>query len=198
MAGSPPGSNVAFDGTVIVAHPRRLVAETLCIALGSLGIDATLDRSVRADLALVDVDDPTTISALTDAGLSVASFGRSEPGPMGQASLAGARWHLGDDAAFTEVADAIARIAAGTVPPTAMPDRPREWKLLDELTPREREVLAHLVAGRRAADIAVVDFVSVTTVRNQIQSILIKLGAHSQIEAVATAVRAGWGPAEAA
>ncbi len=60
------------------------------------------------------------------------------------------------------------------------------------LTPRERAVLAGLVGGLRPADIARRDFVSVVTVRNQVQSILIKLNVHSQLEAVAAARWSGW------
>ncbi|HSG79423.1 MAG TPA: LuxR C-terminal-related transcriptional regulator [Acidimicrobiia bacterium] len=62
----------------------------------------------------------------------------------------------------------------------------------ERLTPREREVLAGLVEGMRADDIAASSFVSVTTVRNQIQSVLTKLDARSQLDAVARARRAGW------
>ncbi len=60
------------------------------------------------------------------------------------------------------------------------------------LTPRERAVLGGLVAGLRPADIARRDFVSVVTVRNQVQSILIKLNVHSQLEAVAAARWSDW------
>ncbi len=60
------------------------------------------------------------------------------------------------------------------------------------LTPRERAVLAGLVGGLRPADIARRDFVSVVTVRNQVQSILVKLNVHSQLEAVAAARWSGW------
>jgi DNA-binding NarL/FixJ family response regulator len=63
-----------------------------------------------------------------------------------------------------------------------------------ELTRREREVLDGLVAGLRPADIARRDFVSVVTVRNQVQSVLTKLNVHSQIEAVAAARWSGWSP----
>jgi len=62
------------------------------------------------------------------------------------------------------------------------------------LTPREREVLAALVAGHRARRIAVDASVSITTVRSQIRSILAKLEVSSQLEAVALAREAGWSP----
>lgn len=71
-------------------------------------------------------------------------------------------------------------------------DHPSDPTGFGSLTPRERAVLAGLVSGLRPADIARRDFVSVVTVRNQVQSILIKLNVHSQLEAVAVARWAGW------
>jgi len=56
---------------------------------------------------------------------------------------------------------------------------------LERLTAREREVLDRLVEGRRAAAIAAEFVVSLTTVRSQIRSILLKLQVRSQLEAVA-------------
>jgi DNA-binding NarL/FixJ family response regulator len=56
---------------------------------------------------------------------------------------------------------------------------------LDQLTSRERQVLADLAAGKRAATIAEESVVSLATVRAQIRSILAKLGVSSQLEAVA-------------
>jgi DNA-binding NarL/FixJ family response regulator len=55
---------------------------------------------------------------------------------------------------------------------------------LARLTRRETEVLALLGRGARAAQIARQLGVSPATVRNHVQSILKKLGVHSQLEAV--------------
>lgn len=60
------------------------------------------------------------------------------------------------------------------------------------LTAREREVLDGLVDGRPPAQIAADSYVSVTTVRNQVQAILTKLNVHSQLEAVAAVRQYGW------
>lgn len=60
-----------------------------------------------------------------------------------------------------------------------------------DLTPREREVLDLLAQGASKEVIARRLFLSTNTVRNHIQSILSKLGAHSRLEAVATATREG-------
>jgi DNA-binding NarL/FixJ family response regulator len=60
-----------------------------------------------------------------------------------------------------------------------------------DLTPREREVLQLLSDGESKDRIGARLFLSPNTVRNHIQSILSKLGAHSRLEAVAIAVREG-------
>jgi DNA-binding NarL/FixJ family response regulator len=62
----------------------------------------------------------------------------------------------------------------------------------EELTPREAQVLAALMDGRSADQIAVDWVVSITTVRSQIRSLLQKLGVNSQLSAVALARKAGW------
>lgn len=59
------------------------------------------------------------------------------------------------------------------------------------LTPRELEVLRLLAGGASTEDVADGLFVSVSTVRNHVHSILTKLGVHSKLEAVVTAVREG-------
>jgi DNA-binding NarL/FixJ family response regulator len=70
-------------------------------------------------------------------------------------------------------------------------ERSRE-ELFRHMTPRECEVLASLMQGASAAEIARASCVSLATVRTQIRSILQKLDANSQLAAVAIAYRAGW------
>lgn len=62
----------------------------------------------------------------------------------------------------------------------------------ETLTAREREVLAQLLEGKSAEAVAAALFVSVATVRSQIQAILRKLGVKSQLAAVALAREAGF------
>ena len=59
------------------------------------------------------------------------------------------------------------------------------------LTDREQQVLELLVEGCSSQVIADRLFLSMNTVRNHVQNVLVKLGAHSRLEAVATAVRTG-------
>ena len=60
------------------------------------------------------------------------------------------------------------------------------------LTDREQFVLAELLEGHCAEEIAKSAYVSISTIRSQIKSILQKLGVNSQLAAVALAGRAGW------
>jgi DNA-binding NarL/FixJ family response regulator len=64
----------------------------------------------------------------------------------------------------------------------------------EQLTQRERRVLAALVDGMSAEEIAEAHFVALTTVRSQIRAVLQKLGVRSQLAAVAYATRVGWKP----
>jgi two-component system nitrate/nitrite response regulator NarL len=68
---------------------------------------------------------------------------------------------------------------------------PRYPALDHLLTPREREVLARLVYGESTPSMARSMGVRLSTLRTHIDSVLIKLGVHSRLEAVAYAVREG-------
>lgn len=70
--------------------------------------------------------------------------------------------------------------------------RRKGLELFAALTEREQVVLAELIEGHCAEDIAKAAFVSISTVRSQIKAILQKLGVSSQLAAVAMARRAGW------
>jgi two-component system, NarL family, nitrate/nitrite response regulator NarL len=64
--------------------------------------------------------------------------------------------------------------------------------LFAALTNREKVVLAELMEGHCAEEIARAAFLSISTIRSQIKSILQKLGVNSQLAAVALARRVGW------
>lgn len=66
---------------------------------------------------------------------------------------------------------------------------------LDVLSPRERDVLATMVDGRRGRQIAKDLMISTDTVRTHTRSIFTKLGVHSRLEAVSVALSAGLWPA---
>ncbi|GAU68635.1 putative two-component response regulator [Streptomyces sp. NBRC 110611] len=74
--------------------------------------------------------------------------------------------------------------------------RSESERLVESLTPREREVLRCMVAGLGRKAVAERLFLSPHTVRTHMQNVLGKLGVHSTLAAVALARRAGVGPVE--
>ena len=98
-----------------------------------------------------------------------------------------------------QILAAIQRVADGEVVPDASLVRDvappshqydDDHRLAAFLTDREVEVLGRLAAGESTDKLAVGMGVAKSTVRGHIQSILIKLGVHSRVEAVALANRA--------
>jgi len=69
--------------------------------------------------------------------------------------------------------------------------RPNGSSLTEPLTPRETAVLLFLADGLGNEEISRRLFISIHTLRNHIQSIISKLGAHSKLEAVSIAIREG-------
>lgn len=62
---------------------------------------------------------------------------------------------------------------------------------VDDLTPRELEVLEEMARGGTNREVGEALFIAPDTVRNHVASLSQKLGAHSKLEAVAVAVRRG-------
>lgn len=111
---------------------------------------------------------------------------------------AGCSGFVTKDQVVAEVATAVRAAAAGEalITPTMLARllpklRTTERRMGGDLTPRELDVLRALALGLPNREIADRLFVSVNTVRNHVQSLLTKLEAHSKLEAVAVAVRAG-------
>jgi two-component system nitrate/nitrite response regulator NarL len=120
----------------------------------------------------------------------------------------GACGYVSKAAPLEELIDAIGVAAAGgdVMPDSERQDLLAELRLarvrrraeiapFEDLTGRERFILAQVMDGRTAPEIATGAFVTEATVRTQIRAVLGKLGVRSQLAAVAAARRAGWDPA---
>ncbi len=170
-------------------------------------------RRVEPDIVLLDLllgddvgDSIALVDPLTAGGARVVMLtGVSDEAQLGACVEAGAVGVLSKSLAFDDLLDQVVLAARGKTPlgngqrdellGTLRRRRAEERERLapfERLTTREREVLAGLMDGSSADEIARASFVSITTVRTQIRAILEKLGVRSQMSAVALAHRSSW------
>ena len=122
--------------------------------------------------------------------------GDAHPATTAAVLAAGADGCLARDCFSRQVATAIRHLAAGGQVPVAAAEAPAGRDPSGEprvrtLTPREREILGLLVNGHSNRRIAEECFLSLNTIRSHVQNVLVKLGVHSKLEAVAFAVEHG-------
>ncbi len=114
---------------------------------------------------------------------------------------AGARGYLLKETASTELVDAVRKVAAGEdyLQPSlgAALAKWRETpgrvhaRAIDDLTPRELEVLRLIALGHTNAEIGTMLYVSVRTVENHRASVMRKLGLRTRAELVRHATESG-------
>jgi two-component system, NarL family, nitrate/nitrite response regulator NarL len=154
--------------------------------LAVLLLDAHLpDADLGATLTAVRVASPATKVLL------LAGDARRET--IAAVTACGADGLLTKDRSSRQVANAIRTVVNGqrammlaTKPPRPSHDPNMELRM-GTLSGREREILGLLASGWSNRRIAQERFLSLHTVRTHVQSILVKLGVHSKLEAVAFA-----------
>lgn len=123
------------------------------------------------------------------------------PTDVQQCLAAGARGYLLKETAGSELVDAVRKVAGGEdyLQPSLgaalakwkeSPGRVRT-RAVDDLTPREREVLRLIALGHTNTEIATMLYVSVRTVENHRAGVMRKLGLRSRAELVRHAAEAG-------
>jgi DNA-binding NarL/FixJ family response regulator len=120
-----------------------------------------------------------------------------DPDRVFEALRAGASGYLVKTAPPIEVLDAVRALHDGGAPMSASVARKVVEAFrrpdLESLSPREREVLDHLVKGRTGRQIAEALFIAPTTVAFHIRQIYEKLHVHTRAQAVARALGRGAG-----
>jgi DNA-binding NarL/FixJ family response regulator len=204
---------LADDHTAIRSGLRLLLEDDGILVVGEAGDGAEAiarARELRPDVVLMDVRMPgvdgiRATREIVDEGLAdvlvLTSFDLDDV-VLG-AIRAGAVGFLLKSTGATELRDAVRRVAAGdgVLAPevtrralaevaTPAPVAPRH-PLLDTLTEREREVLAHLGRGRSNAEIAAALTVSATTAKSHVSHVLTKLGVATRMQAAVVAREGG-------
>jgi NarL family two-component system response regulator LiaR len=200
---------------LVLADDHRVFAEGLGVMLDAQDDLAVLgvahDGHQAVELAarheptvlLLDAHMPgpdlaTTLSAVTAASpdtkvLMLSADTRRET--IAKALEAGADGFLAKEASSRQVAGAIRSLAEGkgsvvaAAEPASRPTRDPSVELrVRTLSSREREILGLLANGWSNRRIAEECFLSLNTVRTHVQNVLVKLGVHSKLEAVAFAL----------
>lgn len=208
----------AREIAVLIVDDHRVFAEGLLKTLEDepdvrvVGIAGTVEEAVatarrlRPDVILMDYDLPDGNGAAAavrirsdhPAAKVVMLTSFTDEKILVAAIEAGCSGYVTKHKATEEVLSAVRAAHAGEalISPSmlarVLPRLHRSYRGLgSDLTSREREILVMLADGVSTQAIAKALVISPHTVRNHTQSILVKLQAHSKLEAVATAVREG-------
>jgi DNA-binding NarL/FixJ family response regulator len=194
LLNAEPGVTVtgsAADGAEALVLAEDLRPNVLLLDLGVAGVDALSVTRIVADSV--------------GCSVGVLIIGDSEDDQEMFASLrAGASGFLVRDAEPADLMQGIRRVAAGEVAlsPSSVrrvidelveqpdPERPSP-QLLDELTPRELEVMALVAGGLSNDDIAQQLVVSPATAKTHVSRVMTKLRAHHRAQLVMVAYETG-------
>ena len=203
--------------TAVIIDEERTFADALAIRLNAeedLSVVAVTQPTAttmgwHADIILLDVDLTGSFRFCRAATRTpnetrvIMLSHTSEPSRIVAAIEAGARAWVRKDESVEHLLRVLRGVARGEtwLPPAETGNvlslllRQRDGRedtnrLLDVLTPREREVLACLAEGAGRNQVAEQLNLRANTVRTHLQNIMTKLGVHSALEAVA--LTRGW------
>ncbi len=180
----------AADGTEAVELAGRLRPDVVLMDVempGMDGLEATRRITAAADrpsvLILTTFDSDEYLFAALQAGASGFMLKNGTPEALTEAIRVLAR---GDALLAPEITRRV--IATFSRPGSTTPVDTRR---LDELTPREHEVLVAMAGGATNAEIAGALRLGETTVKTHVSRVLMKLGARDRTQAVVLAYELG-------
>jgi DNA-binding NarL/FixJ family response regulator len=215
--GNPPsGAHRATAIRVVIIDDHRLVADSVAAVLDHphdisvVGVAATCAdglaqvRSYQPDVLILDQRLPDglgtdllpAVQHASPATRTLLVTASDSDDVLHRAIEAGCAGFVAKGERVAALVDAVRRVAAGElvlssahlarlIPALAH----RKSRTGQDLTARERDVLRLLAQGRTTAFMAAALFIAPATVRNHIQSVISKLGAHTKLEAVTVAMR---------
>jgi len=186
------------DGIKANLKPQR---DMTVIAEANDGVEAiTLIKKHLPDVVLLDLRMPRmdgldvigelNASKLQSKVIIMTTFESEED--VHRALKSGARGYLFKDSSQEEILDAIRRVNLGeTYLPARIVQKVAERMRNPEISPREREVLNCVAAGKSNKEIGVQLLITEGTVKTHVKSLLEKLGAAGRTAAVRQAVHRG-------
>jgi two-component system, NarL family, nitrate/nitrite response regulator NarL len=202
---------------LVICDNQRILAEALAAALNARGhqvlaVMTTVTGGLgavsagRPDVCLLGLQfdgQPTGLDAARAIhqwypGTRVLVLsGVTDPETLSQVIGNGVAGFMRKDQSVDQIAAALDVIAAGgSVRDPGLPRaqargavRRQPRNPLDELSPREKEIVARIAGGQSTRQMAFAMNITVGTVRTYVKNVLAKLGAHSRLQLAALASR---------
>ncbi|GLK42283.1 MULTISPECIES: response regulator transcription factor [Novosphingobium] len=210
--GAPDRVLIVDDHSLVRDGLRSIFDDAFpdCTILEADSLEAALrvlDEAGDVDLVLLDLNIPDVshlsgLQAVRDkfpATPVVMVSGVTDRNVVRDALAAGAAGFVPKSLKRAAIVDALQQVLSGEI---YMPDLPGDESAaaeedlirarIDTLTPQQRVVLGHLVAGRLNKQIAYELDVSMTTVKAHVSAILQKMNVFSRTQAVIMAGKAGF------
>jgi two-component system, NarL family, nitrate/nitrite response regulator NarL len=204
---------------LVICDNQRILAESLAAALVARGhqvlaVTTTVTDGLsavgagRPDICLLDIQFGEHLGGL-DAIRAIRKWhpttrvlvlsGVTGEETLSQVTGSGASGFIRKDQSVEQIGVALDVIASGGsvldsgLPriPRAGTARPQPKNPLDELSPREKEIVARIVEGQSTRQMSFAMNITVGTVRTYVKNVLAKLGAHSRLQLAALASRDG-------
>ena len=205
---------------LVICDHQRILAEALAAALSERGhqvlaVTTTAAEGVaavgvgRPEVCVLDLqfdDEPGGLEAAhtitarhPDTKVLILS-GVTDPKTLSLVRTNDAAGFIRKDQSVDQIAAALEVIAGGgnvldpglVRRPARNTGRPQPKNPLEELPPREKEIVARIVGGQSTRQMSFAMNITVDTVRTYVKNVLAKFGAHSRLQLAAMASRDGF------